>query len=57
MAASRTASTARASWPQTPSANGPHDPETATQFELGAKAALTPELSFTAAAFTIGAFR
>ena len=38
---------------QTASANGPHDPETARQFELGVKTEVTDALSVTAAAFTI----
>ncbi len=38
---------------QTPSANGPHDPETAVQLELGAKTDLRDGLSFTGALFTI----
>ena len=38
---------------QTPSANGPHDPETAAQLEFGAKTELTGDLSLTAALFTI----
>ena len=38
---------------QTPSANGPHDPETAVQLELGAKTEFLDDLSLTAALFTI----
>ncbi|MDE2881099.1 MAG: TonB-dependent receptor, partial [Acidobacteriota bacterium] len=38
---------------QTPSANGPHDPETAVQLEIGAKTELLDDLSLTAALFTI----
>ena len=38
---------------QTPNANGPHDPETAVQLELGAKTELLDDLSLTAALFTI----
>ena len=38
---------------QTPNANGPHDPETAAQLELGAKTELLDDLSLTAALFTI----
>ena len=38
---------------QTPSANGPHDPETAVQLEFGAKTELLDDLSLTAALFTI----
>lgn len=38
---------------QTPNANGPHDPETAVQFEIGAKTEFLDDLSLTAALFTI----
>lgn len=38
---------------QTPSANGPHDPETAVQLEVGAKTDLLDDLALTGALFTI----
>lgn len=38
---------------QTPNANGPFDPETAVQLEIGAKTELLDDLALTAALFTI----